>query len=411
MDANTILLASSTSTVTTQTNRESWRPSARILLSSRGRMLSATSQSNTPAATELSYAGEGIGSSRCISLGRAAATTWAKIFALAAFGSSLAGCGSIPDAKVSYYLTKTRVTVKVTRSVLCDAKNYPLVANTVLPGTGHSADLANPQPIQLAGLRGPLTDSDVKFEFYDDGRLKAVNTSMTGQGEAVVKAVTTLASTVAAFDATKSLPAFPKECAYVKERAGDKPLTLTYEVEVDPTKRAFQPIPPDAASTAYAENLKSAIGEICVVAKDALVPVKPVEYAAKESDVLIAARQPAMVPIEVGTVTAGSCLSPLYKGTVPVAQLGTAFVLPIPRAAAFGKQTLSASFLDSGALSSVQYVNNSGTASALGAINSFASNFKGESISDQVNAVKAQADLILQQQRLLQCQADPKNCK
>ena len=326
--------------------------------------------------------------------------------------ASLAGCGSIPRAQVWYYQAKTKVTVRVTRSVICDAKNLPLVANTVTPSVTHSADTARSRSTSLAGLRGTFTDSDIKFEFYEDGRLKTVNATMTGQGEAVLKAATTLASTLTAFAAGTPVPTYPDECAFVKEMGGGKPLTLTYEGDVDPSKQDPQNIPPDAASAAFADRLKNAVGGICVVAKGAEVPVQPVEYKPNDGDVLIAARQPALLKIEVGTPIPGNgCTDSLWQGRVPVAQLGKDYALPIPRAVAFGKETFSAAFAESGALTSLQYVSNSGSAGALGAANSLATIVQGETTAAKVTEVKAEADLIVQQQRLLQCHADPKNCK
>ena len=343
-----------------------------------------------------------------VSGARAAALTGV----VAAYVVSLSGCGTIPDAQVSYYQAKTQFTVKVTRSVMCDAKNLPLVANTVAPSVTHSADFARAQSTRLTGLRGPFTDSDIKFEFYEDGRLKTINATQTGQGEAILKAATTLASTMTAFAAGTAVPAFPDECAFVKEVGGGKPLTLTYEGVVDPFKTDPQSIPPDAASAAYADRLKSAISGICVVTKGVEVPVQPVQYKANDGDVLIAARQPALLKIEVGTPMPGNgCSGALWQGRVPVAQLGTEYTLPVPRAAAFGKQTFGAAFAESGALTSVQYVSNSGAAGALGAANSLATIAQGETTSAKVAEVKAEADLIAQQQRLLQCKADPKSCK
>lgn len=339
---------------------------------------------------------------------RAAALT----VAVAAFVMSLSGCGTIPDAQVSYYLAKTQVTVKVTRSVLCDAKNLPLVANTATPSVVHSADFTNRKSTSLAGLNGKFSDSDIKFEFYEDGRLKTINATQTGQGEAILKAATTLASALTAFAAGTAIPAFPDECAFVKEIGGGKPLTLTYEGVVDPSKSDPQNIPPDGASAVYADRLKRSISGICVVVKGIEVPVQPVQYKANDGDVLIAARQPALLKIEVGTPTPGNgCSAALWQGRVPVAQLGTEYTLPVPRAAAFGKQTFGAAFAESGALTSVQYVSNSGAAGVLGAANSLATIAQGETTSAKVAEVKAEADLIAQQQRLLQCKADPKSCK
>lgn len=64
----------------------------------------------------------------------------ARIGIAAAMAFGLVGCGSLPDAKVNYYQTTSQITVKVTRSVLCDTKNFPVVANVAAPNVTHSAD-------------------------------------------------------------------------------------------------------------------------------------------------------------------------------------------------------------------------------------------------------------------------------
>jgi hypothetical protein len=331
------------------------------------------------------------------------------ISAAAGLVVNLSGCGSLPDAQVSYYQAKSQITVKVTRTVLCDAKKQPLVANTVAPTVLHSADLEKPQSLHLAGLRGTFTDSDIKFDLYEDGRLKGVNAAQTGQGETVLKAATVLASTLAAFAIA---PDYSAECDYIKDAGGGKPLTLTYEGPVDPAKTDPQSIAPDAASNGYAKNLERALGNICVVAKGVDNPVFPVKYDSKEGDVLITARQPALLKLEVGVSTIGNgCGGQLWQGRVPVAQLGNEYQLPVPRPAVFGKQTFGATFSESGALTSIQYVSGSGASGALAATNSLATIVQGEAASAKIAEVKNEADLILQQQRLIQCKADPKSCK
>lgn len=331
---------------------------------------------------------------------------------VSAFVVSLSGCGTIPNAQVLYYQAKTQVTVKVTRSVMCDAKNMPLVANTATPSVTHFADTSSPQLMHLSTLSGMFTDSDIKFEFYEDGRLKTINATQTGQGEAILKAATTLSSTLTGFEAGTFVPSFPDECAFVKETGGGKPLTLTYEGVIDPLKTDPQNISPDAASAAYVERLKKAIRGICAIAKVAEAPVQPVKYTAKDGDVLIKARQPAKLKIEIGTSTNGNgCSAAIWQGQIAVAQLGKEYQLPVPAPAVFGKKTFSASFLESGALSSIQYANNASAAPGLGTTNSLATIVRGETVATKAAEVKAEADLIAQQQRLLQCHADPKSCK
>lgn len=323
------------------------------------------------------------------------------------------GCGTIPDAEVTYYKAKSKVTFKVTRSVICDSKGYPLVANTAMPTVTHAADMASPQKFGLAALRGTFTDSDIKFELFEDGRLKTVNASVTGQGEAALKAATTLASTLAAFGAKPpKVSPFQGDCDFIKDVGGGKPISLSYEGEVDPTKSGVQMIGPDTASKPYADRLKGTLEGLCVLVGDKAVPVVPVKYDAKRGDLLIRARQPAWVKMTMGTSGPGGlCTSSLWDGSLLIAQMGMNYDLPVPKPTLFGKLTFGAGFAESGAISSIQYTSNSGAAGVLGASNSLVTIAQGETTAAKAAEIKAEADLIAQQQRLLQCLVDPKSCK
>lgn len=334
----------------------------------------------------------------------------ARIGIAAALAFGLVGCGSLPDAKVNYYQTTSQITVKVTRSVLCDTKNFPVVANVAAPNVTHSADLTKPRSTDLAGLRGSFTDADIKFDLYEDGRLKAVNATQTGQGDAVVKAATTLATTIAAFSTTSTLPSYPTECTFIKDVGGGKPLALSYEGVLNLSTKDSQNIPADGASAAYASRLSAFLGGICAKVGETELAAKLVEYTG--SDAVVTATAPAMVWVEVGTVRPGNlCVPDLWKGRLPVAQLGKEYKIPLPKAVVFGKQTLSLAFAESGAVTLMQYTTASGTAGALGAVNALATIAQPESTTAKTTDLKNQADEIVQEQRLLQCKADPKNCK
>ena len=92
-------------------------------------------------------------------------------------------------------------------------------------------------------------------------------------------------------------------------------------------------------------------------------------------------------------------------------QLGTAYVLPIPTPVLFGKELTAVSFAESGALTSVQFTSNTGVGQALNVVNAGEQALKPESIQQKAADLKAEADVIAQQQRLVGCLADPKNCK
>jgi hypothetical protein len=323
---------------------------------------------------------------------------------------------------VNYYLAQSKVAFKVTRTVGCDAKNNIIVANAAAPEVTHAADKSAPESLGLSPLNGTLSDTDVKFEFYDDGRLKSVNATGTGQGETILKTVITIAAAVAAFDGGTTQ--FPEECTFIKEAGAGKPLTLTYEGEVKVTKPtadtkeksgaiSWIEIPPDAASGVYAAKLTKAIGRVYAGIEGSESSSAPVSVGKEKGAVQVAARQPGVVKFKVTAgCNDGSCPSAaLWNDSLPVGQLGTRYVLPIPVAPAFGKQVLAAAFAESGALTSVQYTSNTGTGQALNVANAGLTAVQGETTAQKAADVKAEADLILQQQRLVQCVADPKNCK
>jgi hypothetical protein len=326
----------------------------------------------------------------------------------------LIGCANIPDGEISYFAARSTPSFKVVRSVICDAKDLPVVASTVTPTVTHSANTEQSHHLNLQTLRGTFVDSDIKFEFYEDGRLKSVNASQTGQGEAALKAAATLAGALATFTPDKQNRAFPEVCSFIKEHGAGKPISITYEGVIDPEKiNEVQNIPADAASDFYARGIEPALNKVCAVVRSKGEP-SPLPFNGATAKATLTVHQPGWANVEVMTTTPGggcAATTPLWKGRLSIAQLGKDYLLPIPAAAPFGKQTFGATFLESGAITSLQYVSNSGSAQLLGGLNSLAAITQGETASQQLADVKSQADLIAQQQRLVQCLADPKNCK
>jgi hypothetical protein len=339
--------------------------------------------------------------------------TLIRLSVSAALATFLGGCAFTPNVTVGYYLAQSKVSFKVIRTVACDADNNPVVANATTPTVTHSADRAQFIPIHLAGLRGTFSDTDVKFEFYEDGRLKSVNTTSLGQGEAILKTVVTIATAVAVLALDGGTKPYPDECAFIKSAGGAKPLTLTYEGVVDSSESTHkeQPILPDTTSKFYAEKLNEAIGHVCAVVEGTEASQVPATYEAQADDVLLKARQPALVQIKVMT----GCVNDkqnftTWQGKLPVAQFGTPYALPIPAPPMFGKQVFAVSFLESGALTSVQYAGNTGTGQILNVTSSALTALQGETTAQKAAEVKAEADLIAQHQRLIRCRADPKTC-
>lgn len=326
----------------------------------------------------------------------------------------LLGCAHNPNIEVGYYFARSKVDVKVVRTVACTVSNppQPIVANTVTVTVTHAADYNARHALETTGLNGHLSDSDLKFDFFEDGRLRSINTVSTGQGEQIIKTAISVATTLAPILFVQGGTDYSKECGIVKQAAGGKSLTLTFEDDFDiPDTGNFEAtVKPDATSTFYAEELPDIVGTVAVTARDIQnSPAAPVSAASDTKWALLKLKQPrAMHAI----VTAGAIRNKsgdvAWEGDLLVAQRGIEYELPIPAPAIFGKETLVASFEESGALTSLHYTSENGTAQAINVLNAGLAPFQPTAKADRL---KAEADLIVQQQRLVQCQADPANCK
>ena len=210
---------------------------------------------------------------------------------------------------------------------------------------------------------------------------------------------------------------FEAECDFIAAQNQGKPITTIYEGKVGlesigtPTE-----IEPDVASKFFADNVVTAIGKVWAVAKKKGEPKAPVTNTGQGGGgPSLAVQQPGWVDFDVKVVlpekVSGNRTGAVeFSGRATIAQFGVPYQLPVPRPAAFGKQTFGAAFLESGALSSVQYSSAAGATQALGALNTLLTAAQGSTTAQAAAEVKAQADLIVQQQRLVLCQADPENC-
>jgi hypothetical protein len=72
---------------------------------------------------------------------------------------------------------------------------------------------------------------------------------------------------------------------------------------------------------------------------------------------------------------------------------------------------LSASFAESGALSSIEYLDTNGANQLANSLTNIAKASSGETTADKVAEARNEADLILQQQRVVLCKASPTTCK
>jgi hypothetical protein len=313
---------------------------------------------------------------------------------------------------VQYYYSRADLGLKVTRTVACDEADLPIVANAVTPTVRYSADRAGGLArFSVAGLRGPLSDSDLKFEFQEDGRLKGVNATTTGQGETILKSASVFFGAIMGMDGG-SAPMSPL-CAEIKTWNGGKPVTLGYEGDLDPGRPVGSSVTlkPDPASAFYAEKLLPAVGEVCAKIVDAIDAMPPVEYAPQNGDVMLPMRQPGLARIEVTAGAEGRCGPVIWSGDVPAGQLGRKYELPVPKAAVFGKQTFAVAVNESGSLSSISDAHASGVGQGFNAAAAGLDLVDGETDAQKAARIKAEADLIAAQTRLVACRADWEGCK
>src|SRR5690349_7780453 len=97
---------------------------------------------------------------------------------------SLCACATLPDERIHYRLPTTTLSLEVIRTLGCTKDNGLVESFKVTPTVIQHADQtpAGDKYLELGKLHGPFNDADMKVEFYDDGRLKSVNGSTTGQG-------------------------------------------------------------------------------------------------------------------------------------------------------------------------------------------------------------------------------------
>src|SRR5258706_12583713 len=83
------------------------------------------------------------------------------------------GCAHTPKGAVSYYFPKATTQFLITQTLTCNSNGDRVFqALTVTPTTVYSSDFgATPGRLSPRSLDGYLTDTDLAFNFTDDGRL------------------------------------------------------------------------------------------------------------------------------------------------------------------------------------------------------------------------------------------------
>lgn len=355
-----------------------------------------------------------------------------KMFGIGSMGIIAIGCANTPDLAVSYFLAKSELQLEVIRTVTCNAADNLIVATTVKPTVSHMADTGASKTIEIAKLDSLLSHSDLKFEFYEDGRLKGVNTTSTGQGETIIKSAISLAVGVAATASVLQngnkkngesngeawLEKIKEACNYINGNPCKRTKTMTLKFEgsfsAEPKNCETEfCIKPTAETEIHLETLGAVLGKINVTIKPLTPDVRVKRGSSTDDDVLLTLRQPANVTVEVSMGQKGAPgTEDSWSGNFAMAQYGTEYEIPVPKAAFFGKQTFNLAVAPSGAMTKIGYTKAPGVAQAIGVGQNVLDTF-GPTSADaaQIAKLKAEATLIAAQQRLVRCRADPTTCK
>ena len=318
------------------------------------------------------------------------------------------GCAIVPDVTLTYYRTKWNAQVTVTQTVGCKTETGQLyIANALTVTPSYASDTQNPFRLKIKDLQGWYADSEMRMDFTDDGRLKSINQSTTGQGESIVKSAVGL---VTALAAGKGIGPFARvdPCQFLSQVSKDKSLvTLTYRATIDKNSLAMPPeLTPAQDSMFYYQNLRASLPKLQLKVEKVADNGSGPSYAApaEEAHKMILLELQKTGFVEVSVSGAAEALGPA-RITVPE---DATYQLPIPKGELFGKQAFSLTMSDAGAVGTVGYNRNIG---AVGALNALGAVANAETPAAKAADLKAQADLIAQQQRLVLCQTQPTQCK
>jgi hypothetical protein len=342
------------------------------------------------------------------SIGKAHVMTLIKTLLFPSSILLLGSCAHLPNAQLGYYLTETSVKISAISTMACSSDDELYVATTITPSTSNSipGDGSGHVEIDLSQLSGPFSDANAKLERYEDGRLKSWNSSTTGRGEEVIKSTMNIVA-LGTGGTIKLAGVSLSPCDLIRNRGKDETLTLSYSALLN-LALPSQTLSPDPQSELYAKALGNALPSIIVKKKRLAKPKPPVSYVKKsDNEPVLQAMQPGLLYLDVDD----SKNHHLWSGVVQVAQLGTPYEISIPTPALFGKLTLSASFAESGALSSIEYLDTNGANQLANSLTNIAKASSGETTADKVAEARNEADLILQQQRVVLCKASPTTCK
>lgn len=378
---------------------------------------------------------------------------------------AVAGCASIPDVALTYYLPKATAQVSVTQVFRCegaqDSDKPARAASVSISPVAYVKDPDRTAQLRYKGNGADITDLDLAVSLTDDGRLTGINSSATGQGNAVITGIIGLAAIAVAArtpqtDVCSIRPEnAPREakiiiadnplrnlrtCEKFPKRLKDKDnnISVIYTGRLDTLKDSttlmltVDPSTREAFEALFGAGNETPFWVKVTVAN--LVPPFPVAIpprAATDTGTLAPrAIQLSNNPDAVlsgyrtvflnGVGTASilvygyatedqDCAVPfLREDNVPVPSAET-YALPLPRYPIFGTVGFALTLSGAGSVTKLEYSKKGAAADAFASLNAIGKE-AFPSAADQAAQLKAEADLVAQRYRLAACKVDPANC-
>lgn len=311
-----------------------------------------------------------------------------KFATMASAAVLLAACASTPDTLHSFYPARSSTAIQVNEAISCAPdKSHVMVAFSPAASmtTTYAADRDRaPFPLRIQGLDGQLSDTTIGIKTFDDGRLQSINTTSTGQGEAIVKAVIGAVGLVGGGTTHDAVAGAPPQgaCAYVTANGKDGAIALTFNKTLRFEKHASKtdvvviPLDDGVSNPTYYNALNTLGAPLQVFLKlypeTAITPVAMATPAAGDApcttavsgttgDAVLLTMQ-GTAEVQADLWAAGSLLS---SGNYTIPSTCN-YQLPIPKAAAFGGNKFNLTVNDVGAITAIEYDKTNGAVEALG---------------------------------------------
>jgi hypothetical protein len=342
-----------------------------------------------------------------------------------------AACASIPNSQIGSYGTKWEAAVTVTQTIGC-SENDQILSSYYSPDikVRFSSDYDQHHTLNIKQLSRWYANSDFTVNFYEDGRLKSIGQTTTGQGETYIKNAITIASAVAKMAPLREEDPTVAICRIVNAKGNKKPITLTYGIAPEDsitTAPKTVTLMPTGASALIVDLLESAGLKARPVLEVELVDRKSTYGGSREIDSNGARkiRQPTdktcdalhlflqdtetvKLTLKVEDVVKGDQMIGSSELVVP--KKDSFYSLPILKAKLFGKQTFNLKLTEAGAIDTLGYGMEAG---GTGLMNALAAASKAESdiLSSKAAEEKAKADILANQHRRVVCETKPADCK